>query len=365
MAFGPTTLGVPAEKIDERIRRALKAVGLSGYEARNVEALSAGEKHRLTLASVLSMEPSLLLLDEPAAQLDARGKEALRAILKELKEQCYTIIVVDHDTRPYRDIADRFLLMDAGRIERETRVAPSVEADAMDHGRQLRRQPEKGDRPVIGLDRICFSRQKGRPVIADLSLDVYAGERVHICGLNGAGKSTLFMLITGLLRPDSGVLSVLGLTQPKPESLRGKVGLLLQNPVRQIFEETVYEEVAFSLKRQGLSVPEIHGRTLDALGLCDLLEMRDRSPFTLSYGEKHRVTLASLMALRPKVLLLDEPFSGLEFEFRHRILDALIDYGERNDSAIIVTSHDPLIDSCWADRSFTIEEGRLRGTLTI
>ena len=99
--------------------------------------------------------------------------------------------------------------------------------------------------------------------------------------------------------------------------------------------------------------------------MCDLLEMRDRSPFTLSYGEKRSGHSGLPDGLRPKVLLLDEPFSGLEFEFRHRILDALIDYGERNDSAIIVTSHDPLIDSCWADRSFTIEEGRLRGTLTI
>jgi energy-coupling factor transport system ATP-binding protein len=365
VAFGPANLGVEPDKIEGRVRRTLDAVGLSGYETRNVEGLSAGEKHRLTLASVLSMEPSLLLLDEPTAQLDARGKEALRRVLKGLKERSYTIVVADHDMRPYEEIADRFLLMDAGVIERETRVAPFTGAGPAGDGRERPRPSEKSDRPAIGLDKVCFSRNGGRPVIDGLSLHVYPGERIHLCGANGAGKSTLFMLMTGLLRPDSGSVNVLGLAHPRPESLRGKVGLLLQNPVRQLFENTVYEEVAFSLKRRGLTPAEIDGRTIDALALCDLLHVRDRSPFSLSYGEKHRVTLASLMALKPQVLLLDEPFSGLEIDFRYRILEMLRDYGERHGSTIVVTSHDPLVDASWADRSFSLEEGRLGGPSAI
>lgn len=359
VAFGPGNLNLSIEEIEERVTNALEAVGLSGYETRNVEELSAGEKHRLTIAAVLSMEPSLLLLDEPTAQLDGPGKEALRSILRRLKEQYYTILIADHDTEPYRDLADRYLLMREGRIEGETEQPPlgrgAHEAPRnWDQGRTLTSVPN-----IIDLDRIRFSRKKERQVIEDLSLKVCDGERVHIWGTNGAGKSTLFKLMTGLLRPDSGSLNVAGLSEPRPESLRGKVGLLLQNPVRQLFEETVYEEVAFSLKRQGLSVAEIDGRIINALSLCDVLHLRDRSPLNLSYGEKHRVTLASMIALEPRVMLLDEPFSGLDFAFRYKMLDILKNYGVRQGCTIVVTSHDPMVDPLWADRTYIMKEGRL------
>jgi energy-coupling factor transporter ATP-binding protein EcfA2 len=360
VAFGPMNLGVPREERTRRVRTALQAVGLSGYETRNVDELSAGEKHRLTLASVLSMEPQVFLLDEPTAQLDAKGKEGLRAILQGLKERRYTIVVADHDVRPYEGIAERFLFMNDGRIEKgdsKGRAPWEVNpACSVDKGARL---PPSGGRPLIVLDRASFAHAKDRSVLSGLSLEVRAGERVHILGDNGAGKSTLLKIITGLLRPDSGSMDVLGQTHPRPERLKGKVGLLLQNPVRQIFESTIYEEVAFSLKRQGLSAAETEGRTANALALCDLSAFRDRSPFNLSYGEQHRVTLASVIAVEPRVLLLDEPFSGLDFRFRRKVLDILGRFAEQSGCAIVVTSHDPLIDPCWADRPFLLHDGRL------
>ncbi len=360
VAFGPSNLHVPPDEMERRVRDALRAVGLSGYETRNVENLSAGEKHRLTLASVLSMEPSLFLLDEPTAQLDGKGKEALRAILQGLKERQYTIVVADHDVGPYQGIADRFLFMNNGRIEEEAargRVAPEASPCRLTEDRT--RLPEPEVPCPITLSKVCFSRTKGFPVLSDLSMEVRTGERVHILGENGAGKSTLLKVITGLLRPDSGEVDVLSKSRPKPEQLKGRIGLLLQNPVRQLFENTVYEEVAFSLKRQGLSAAETEKRATNALALCGLLHLRGRSPFNLSYGEKHRVTLASVMAIEPQVLLLDEPFSGLDFEFRRRVLDILWAFGKQHGCAIVITSHDPLIDPCWADRSFLLNEGRL------
>jgi energy-coupling factor transport system ATP-binding protein len=366
VAFGPANLNLPPEQIERKVQGALEAVGLIGYETRNVEELSAGEKHRLTIAAVLSMEPSLLLMDEPTAQLDGPGKEALRLILKGLKERSYTIIIADHDTEPYRDLADRYLLMREGRLESETKLAPLGRlAQPIPTNGSPERRPQPSGPGVIGLNKVCFSRQKGRQVIADLSLEVSDGERVHIWGANGAGKSTLFKLMTGLLKPDAGTLNVVGLSDPRPERLRGKVGLLLQNPVRQLFEDTVYEEVAFSLKRQGLAPAEIDYRTVDALSLCDVVHLRDRSPLTLSYGEKHRVTLASMIALKPRVMLLDEPFSGLDFEFRYKMLDILKDYGTQQACAIVVASHDPMIDPIWADRTYLLREGRLVETQTI
>jgi energy-coupling factor transport system ATP-binding protein len=361
VAFGPTNMNLPAAEIAKRVGHALEAVGLTGYETRNVEELSAGEKHRLTIAAVLSMEPYLLLLDEPSAQLDGPGKEALRAILKRLKEQSYTIIVADHDIEPYRDFADRYLLMREGSVQVVIEPAPSAKpsrpaAVAEDCEPP---QPLSMRQDLIGIDGVSFSRPNGRQVISDLSLSIRDGERVHIWGTNGTGKSTLFKLVTGLLRPDSGSLNVLGLSEPRPESLRGKVGLLLQNPVRQLFEDTVYAEVTFALKRRGLSADEIEARAINALSVCDVLHLRNRSPLTLSYGEKHRVTLASMIALEPRVLLLDEPFSGLDFAFRYKMLDILRDYGRRHGCAIAITSHDPMIDPDWADSSYILQKGRL------
>jgi energy-coupling factor transport system ATP-binding protein len=357
VAFGPGNLGIPPRETDERVRKALDAVGLAGFETRNVEDLSAGEKHRLTLASVLSMEPSIILLDEPTAQLDATGKDALRAILKDLKERSYTIIVADHDVRPYEGIADRYVFIEGGRFGEETDRPPFGEIDCSGRACSHSRERDVGGEPVIELEAVNFSRRKEQPVITDLSMKVYPGERIHICGANGAGKSTLFKLITGLLRPDSGSIKVLSLPNPKPEKLKGKVGLLLQNPVRQIFENTVREEVSFPLKRRGLGPAETDALTNDALSLCGILDFADRSPFTLSYGQQHRVTLASVIALNPQVLLLDEPFSGLEFEFRHRMLDILKEYGRQQGCAVVLVSHDPLVDRTWADRSYFVKAG--------
>ena len=113
------------------------------------------------------------------------------------------------------------------------------------------------------------------------------------------------------------------------------------------------------MKRQGLPPPEIEARTTDSLALCEVAHVRDRSPFALSYGEKHRVTLASLIALKPQVLFLDEPFSGLDFIFRQRMLDTLKAYDKEHRCAIVLASHDPLVDPYWADRSLLLEHGRL------
>jgi energy-coupling factor transport system ATP-binding protein len=137
------------------------------------------------------------------------------------------------------------------------------------------------------------------------------------------------------------------------------VGFLFQNPQRQIFEDTVYEEVAFSLKRMGLSEGEIHRRVVEALALCDVSDFARRSPFTLSFGEQHRVALASVIAPEPKVLLLDEPFAGLDLAQRHRILHILFKLQQRYRTTVLIASHDLLPDPCWADRVLALSEGKI------
>ncbi len=136
---------------------------------------------------------------------------------------------------------------------------------------------------------------------------------MHLFGCNGSGKSSFLRCITGFVKPLSGSVHVAGISEPRPEQLLGKVGYLFQNPQRQIFEETVFAEVAFSLKRQHIQSGQIDRRVMEVLSLCAVDHLADRSPLTLSFGEQHRVALASVLAPRPDVLLLDEPFSGLDF----------------------------------------------------
>jgi energy-coupling factor transport system ATP-binding protein len=134
---------------------------------------------------------------------------------------------------------------------------------------------------------------------------------------------------------------------------------LFQNPQRQIFEDTVYEEVAFSLKRMGIPKDEINKRVVEALALCDVIDLSGRPPLTLSFGEQHRVALASVIATRPKVLLLDEPFAGLDFVQRHRILHILSELKQRYRTTVLIASHDLLPESHWADRILNLQEGKI------
>jgi energy-coupling factor transporter ATP-binding protein EcfA2 len=188
---------------------------------------------------------------------------------------------------------------------------------------------------------------------------IHSGELIHLFGRNGAGKSTLLKCIAGLMTPDSGSIQAVGIEKPLPDRLLGKLGFLFQNPQRQIFEDTVYEEVAFSLKRMGMSKGEVKNRVMEALTFCDVSDLSDRPPLTLSFGEQHRVELASVIAPRPEVLLLDEPFAGLDFVQRHRILQILSELNQRYGTAVLIASHDLLPQPHWADRILNLKGGEI------
>jgi energy-coupling factor transporter ATP-binding protein EcfA2 len=356
VAFGPENLGILSE---ERVQDALRAVGLKGFEKRNVEQLSAGQKHRLTIASVVSMEPGLLLLDEPTSQLDADGKEKLLGILKRLKERGHALLVTDHNLAPFRFIADRFVFMESGHILRETHDVNTSLLSELSKSVDEKIKSELDGPSAIVVENLHLSGPNGTKLFNGVSMKIHQGELVHLFGQNGAGKSTLLKCIAGLVTPDSGSIQVVGIKTPRPDRLLGKVGFLFQNPQRQIFEDTVYEEVAFSLKRMGISKEEIHRRVVEALTLCDVSDLPGRPPLTLSFGEQHRVALASVIAPGPKVLLLDEPFAGLDLAQRHRILHILSEVRQRCGTTVLIASHDLLPDPYWADRILKLKEGKI------
>ncbi|MDD2852793.1 MAG: ABC transporter ATP-binding protein [Desulfuromonadaceae bacterium] len=359
VAFGPENLCMPPKEIALRIRKTLRAVGLEECETRHVERFSAGQKQRLTIASALSMNPSLLLLDEPTSQLDSKGKQDLYGLLTRFKSQGYTIIMAEHDPRPFTGIIDRYLPMTGGRVGAPTSVVP--DSDRYEPKNAVPAPPTYAGETsaVITMQEVCLTYPETGVALKQVSLKVMRGERIHLFGSNGAGKSSLLRCLAGLETPDSGTVVLAGITSPHPEQLPGNVGVLFQNPSRQLFAESVYEEVAFTLRRMGASRQETERVVAEALSLCGIGHLAERAPLTLSFGEQHRVALAVVVAPQPGVLLLDEPFAGLDFPQRLSLLDILAKMPGRYGTTVVIASHDELPDHTWADRTLKLSGGQL------
>ena len=361
VAFGPENLCVPPDEIAVRVREALRAVGLDGEQARSAERFSAGQKQRLAIASVLSMRPSLLLLDEPTSQLDVEGKQELFAVLSALKAKGHTVIMAEHDPRPFAPLIDRYLTLEQGRAA-DSSALPDPERFIPTAAVLPPAAALHGGSAAIEVQGLRFSYPETGEVLSEVNLRVPRGERVHLFGRNGAGKSSFLRCLAGLVRPERGTVLLAGMRNPGPERLPGKVGVLFQNPARQLFAESVRDEVAFTLQRLGCRGEETARTVAEALDFCGIAHLAERAPLTLSFGEQHRVALAAVVAPRPDLLLLDEPFSGLDYRQRLALLYILGRMPVRYGTTVLIASHDQLPDSRWADRSFLLRGGTIAET---
>ncbi|MEA5112548.1 MAG: ATP-binding cassette domain-containing protein [Geobacteraceae bacterium] len=357
VAFGPENLCVASQEICRRIGDALDAVCLTAFGDRNVERFSAGQKHRLAIASVLSMEPRMLLLDEPTAQLDSVGKEELAAVLRGLKSQGMTLVIVEHNLLPFVDLADRFLVMEEGRLKEASESIPDDCLPPPVASRSVRSGSVKESSPAVIVGNLSHSYPETGEVLRNVSLTINRGELVHLYGINGSGKSTFLRCLAGISKPDRGTVEVAGVRGPHSGRLLGKVGYLFQNPQRQLFEDTVFDEVAFALRKMRMPKDRVQSAVSEALHICEAGHLAERLPLSLSFGEQHRVTLASVIAPRPEVLLLDEPFAGLDVRQRRRFLSILTDIRDQYGTAVLIASHDPLPDPAWPDRALFMEGG--------
>ncbi len=359
VAFGPQNRGFSPREIEIAVRKSLEEVSLSGFEMRNVETLSAGQAHRLAVASVLSTSPEILLLDEPTAQLDADGKGRLTELLTGLKASGHTLLIADHELGPFEFLADRFVFMDQGRIKGVARELPAAFAlvPPSRHHRSASVEGKGPEEPLLSVKELFLAGADGRPLFDGLNLRLFPGRLTLLYGKNGTGKSTLLKCMTGLVRPEAGRVEIAGMGRPRIDRLLGKVGFLFQNPERQLFEDTVRDEVGFSLKHMGLSPREIQVRVAETLEIFDVAHLKDRSPLTLSFGEQHRVTLACVMAPQPDILMLDEPFAGLDFSSRRNILKILSRLRSQRGTTVVIASHEFLPDPAWADETLILKEG--------
>lgn len=369
IAFGPRNLGLAENRVSERVAWALNAVGLTNEYSRNPASLSGGQIQRLAIAAALAMKPEVLVLDEPTASLDVPGTQNIITALEALKlKYGLTIILIEHRLAEVCRLADRVLVLDEGRIAAQGRFEETLRDRGTLQRYGLRRPTAKtlsdwprllvpnghhptARQPLLHLKNLSAGYE-GQAVVRDVDLKIFAGEFTALVGDNGAGKSTLALAAAGLLKPMVGSVTVSGTSRPRPGL---DIALLFQNPADQLFSDTVDEEVAFGPRNYRRFDSDVHERTLAA---ADLEHLRTRRPFSLSIGQQQRAALAACLALRPALIILDEPTLGQDWRHLRQLMDCLVRLN-REGTAILLITHDYKLVHHYARRVILMEKGRL------
>ncbi|MCK4681698.1 ATP-binding cassette domain-containing protein, partial [Candidatus Bipolaricaulota bacterium] len=333
VAFGPENLCLPPSEVAARVEQCLAFVGITHLAERTTTTLSGGEKQRLAIASILAMAPETILLDEPTANLDPEGAQAVFDLLREFRDrEDRTLIVVEHRLAPLLPLAPRVLVMNKGGIvtRRATRRHEDLVALGLRAGWDLALPaPSKhGEAAPLLVKDLTFGYD-GTPLLDNLSITVEPGEILGIIGPNGGGKTTLLRLIAGLEEPSAGRV------------VRGRksvLGYLFQHPHQQIFERTVRGEFAI----EGAISDESLRRSLDAANLSGL---GSAAPLSLSLGEQRRLTLATTLVRDPDLLLLDEPFIGQDRANVAWIIAKILAARAKGAVTLLVSHDIPLVNS--------------------
>ena len=337
VAFGIENAGTPPGQIEGRVRRALEAVDAGHLLGRKVAELSGGELQRVCLASTLALEPSLLLLDEPTAQLDGGAAAAFVQLVRRLATERGTAVVVSEQRAALSlAICDRVVYLERGTIAFEG-SGPDAVGQVRRHLPELERRraaPVRGEL-LCRLDGIGFTYRDGPPVLTGARLALHRGEIVGLTGANGTGKTTLAKITAGLLDPDVGSVSC-----------RGRAAYLSQDPGRYLARERCDEEVALGARGSTAAAT----RAFEAVGLVGY---ESRHPRDLSSGERERLALACVLATEPDVLILDEPTRGVDPEARQRLARVLRE--QAPDRATLLVTHDHDLVAAVADRTVSLD----------
>ena len=376
VAFGPENLGVPRAQIAARVARELRRVAMEKYAHADPSRLSGGQRQRVCIAGALAMEPAVLVLDEPSSLLDVRGRAAIMRVMGRLAAAGATLVHVTH----FMDealAADRVIVMQRGHVALEgtpdevfaaknaqviealglempfeARLAAALRADAAD-GKVAAVAGPSGEKPaacaacapaaeplaILARD-LGFSYGPDAQALDGVSLEVPAHATTAIVGQTGSGKSTLLRLLCGLEAADAGSLTVCGINAATKRGrcqVRRAVGYVMQHPERQLFAQTVAEDVAFGPRNQGLSAAEVERRVAHALDLVGLADRRDASPFELSGGQQRLAAIAGVLAMEPELLVLDEPTAGLDPRGRARLRALMADLAAHGVTLLQVT----------------------------
>ncbi|MHA6694352.1 ABC transporter ATP-binding protein [Homoserinimonas sp. A520] len=370
VAFGCENLGIPREEIWRRVPRALEAVGLHLPLDHSTSALSGGQKQRLALAGVLAMRPGLLLLDEPTANLDAAGVTEVRdAVAGLLQHSSATFVVVEHRVEVWRSLVNRVIVLsasggvladghpDAVLTEQGATLAESgvwVPEHPPQHPERLWTPGET----LLTAHGLAVGRTKTTPVRSELHLELPEGSATAITGPNGAGKSTLGLTLAGLLPPLAGEVRASELLRrgaaPHPirwksRELLTRIGTVFQHPEHQFLTASVSAELAIGPQALKLPEQDVAKRVDELLHRLGLHHLAAANPFTLSGGEKRRLSVATVLATRPRMLVLDEPTFGQDSRTWQELVALLADLMADGTSVVAIT-HDRQLVQAIADR---------------
>ncbi len=415
VAFGPENLGVPSEEIRKRVDESLKSVGMYEFKDASPARLSGGQKQRIAIAGVLAMLPKCIILDEPTAMLDPMGrKEVINTVIKLNKKFNMTVILITHYMNE-AVLADKVFVMDSGKLvmqgtPREIFKNPDKlfsygldvpQVTELSHmlikkGVNIRddiltvsemvdeiikkaskktvfyhtenAKKENNKETVLSLRNVSHVYNEGtvfkKTALNNINLEIKKGEFLGLIGHTGSGKSTLIQHLNALLKPTSGEILLYGKDDYKDvnklKSIRQKIGLVFQYPEHQLFEMTVYKDIAFAPTNLGLSEEEIKERVDTAAKTAGLSEeIYEKSPFDLSGGQKRRVAIAGILAMKPDVLVLDEPTAGLDPKGRDEILSAVKKMHDEFGMTVILVSHSMEDISKIADRIIVMYGGEI------
>ena len=379
VAFGCENLGVPRGEIGPRVAAALDAVGLTLPLRHPTSRLSGGQKQRLALAGVLAMRPGLLLLDEPTANLDPDGVLEVRdAVVRALDRHPATLVVVEHRVAVWWSLVDRVIVLAPGGglladgLPADVLATHAEELDAAGVWLPDRRPDAPVRRHEVGAEllrtRHLGIARSGAPVLhRGIELAIREGQSIALSGPNGAGKSTLALTLAGLLHPAEGSVDATPLggdRGPAPirwrsRDLLTRIGTVFQDPEHQFVTGTVYDELAVGGVALGLDPSELRPRVDALLERLRLTRLASANPFTLSGGEKRRLSVATVLVTRPRLLVLDEPTFGQDaVTWRELVafLAELLDEGR----AILSVTHDPYLVAALADTELRMSDTGVR-----
>lgn len=407
IAFALENSCTPQDKMHEITKHAAELVGIEHHLDYAPHELSGGQKQRVSLAGVMVDEVKILLFDEPLANLDpAAGKQAIELIDEIQKKTGTTVLIIEHRLEDvlWRNV-DRIVLVNEGTIladmtpdellstnllrdngireplyitamryagiditkEKKPAYADSVVLDESDQ-KKLRNwfsaQPfspkEPEGAPLLEVKNLSFGYNKGQQTLKNVSLSVKKGEMVSIVGRNGAGKSTFSKLVCGFEDPNQGEIFFEGqdLLKENIRSRAKKIGYVMQNPNQMISKTMIYDEVALALQKSGKSEEEIRRKVEDTLKVCGLYPFRNWPISALSFGQKKRVTIASVLVQDPKLIILDEPTAGQDFKHYTEIMEFLRGLNEQGVTVIMIT-HDMHLMLEYTPRALVFSDGQL------
>ena len=407
IAFALENACVGQEDMKKAVRQVARQVGIEGHLEHSPDALSGGQKQRVSMAGVMVNEVGILLFDEPLANLDpATGKKAIEIIDRIQKETGATVVIIEHRLEDvlWRDV-DRIVLMKDGRIVKDAPPDELLSTDVLQengireplyltalkyagvkitrvcrprsirsltlteedqkkvrnwfHARKRGKEKQEG-KALLTADKIDFTYENGFHALKDIHISIDEGELLAIVGTNGAGKSTFSKVVCGFEKQQLGTLTFQG-QDMKNYSIKeraDRIGYVMQNPNQMISKPMIFDEVAFGLRQRNVPESEITPKVEEVLKICGLYPFRKWPVSALSFGQKKRVTIASILALDPQMIILDEPTAGQDYRHYTEIMEFLNELHGRGITVVMIT-HDMHLMLEYAQRAVVFSGGQV------